>query len=264
MTDRFVAVQDAGDGVRILRLDRPPMNALSGEMAFQLADGLETLRGDAGARAIVVWGGEEVFCAGADVKAMHSLLEQGINPAPGIIKSLRPPLDSLDGFPHVTIAAICGYALGGGLEIALACDFRIAATSARLGFPEITLGIFPGAGGTQRLARLVGPARAKWLILGGQRQRAADALAIGLLDIVVPEEEVLERSLREARQFATGALAAQTLAKRAIDDGLDVPLTQGLDLENRLFSKVYDTEDARTGIASFVEEGPGKATFAGH
>lgn len=258
-----VHVDDGGGGVRVIRLDRPPMNALSNELAAELKRVVGEARDDPSVRALLVWGGEKVFCAGADVKDMHTALEEGRNPGPAVIEAFRPTLDALAAFPRPTFAAINGFALGGGLEVALACDFRIAAEDARLGFPEISLGIFPGAGGTQRLPRLIGPARAKWMIFGGQHVRAPDAVVMGLVDIVVPASETLERALTEARRLAAGASAAQGLAKRAIDDGLDRPLPLGLDLEGEVFTKVYETEDAKTGVASFVEHGPGKATFAG-
>ena len=263
MAESFVRVEDGGGGVRIVRLDRPPMNALSNELAAQLRAALDELRDDASVKALVVWGGEKVFCAGADVKDMHTALQEGRNPGPGIVKEMRPTMDALAAFPRATFAAITGYALGGGLEVALSCDFRIVAETARVGFPEIALGIFPGAGGTQRLPRLVGPARAKWIIFGGQNVKADEALSWGLVDMVVPQEQVLERTVAEATRLASGAVAAQALAKTAIDGGLDAPIADGLDLENRLFEEVYTTDDAKTGVASFVEQGPGKAAFAG-
>jgi enoyl-CoA hydratase len=156
-----------------------------------------------------------------------------------------------------------GFALGGGCELALACDFRIAADNATFGQPEILLGIIPGGGGTQRLTRLVGPARAKDLVFTGRQVRAPEALAIGLADEVVPADELFERAVGRAAELAKGAVIAQALAKRAIDRGLDLPLDEGLVLEQEMFVEVFRTEDARTGVASFLEHGPGKATFAG-
>jgi enoyl-CoA hydratase/carnithine racemase len=239
------------------------MNALSSELVRGLGAVLDALGSDGSVRTLVVWGGEKVFCAGADVKEMQSAFDEGRNPAAGVIEGLRPVLDSLAAFPRPTLAAINGFALGGGLEVALACDFRVAAQNARLGFPEILLGIFPGAGGTQRLPRLIGPARAKWMIFGGRPLPAPDALGIGLVDLVTPEEDCFDAALNEARRLCGGATRAQALAKRAIDEGLEMDLGAGLDLENGLFLDVFDTEDARAGIASFVEHGPGKASFSG-
>ncbi len=163
-----------------------------------------------------------------------------------------------------TLAAISGVALGGGCELALACDFRVASNRARLGQPEILLGIIPGGGGTQRLTRLVGPARAKDLVLTGRQVPAAEALAIGLVDELVEPDQVLARALERAAELAAGAVAAEALAKRAIDRGLDITLGGGLDLEQQLFVEVFATDDAAVGVQSFLEHGPGKATFTGH
>jgi enoyl-CoA hydratase len=161
------------------------------------------------------------------------------------------------------IAAVSGFALGGGCELALACDLRIASDKARFGQPEILLGIIPGGGGTQRLARLVGPSRAKNLVLTGRQVGADEALRIGLVDEVVAPDDLHDRACGLAAELAGGAVAAQGLAKRAIDRGLQGSLSAGLDLEQELFSEVFTTEDARIGVASFLEHGPGKATFLG-
>jgi len=161
------------------------------------------------------------------------------------------------------IAAVAGVALGGGLEGALACDLRLAAENARLGVPEMQLGVFPGAGGTQRLPRLIGPARAKELTWTGRHVRAAEALAIGLVDRVVPLDGYLDAALEWAGSFASGAVVSMGLAKLAINGGLDGSLSDGLDLERTLFGKALATEDAETGLQSFFDNGPGKAVFAG-
>ena len=161
------------------------------------------------------------------------------------------------------IAAVRGFALGGGMELALACDLRIAADTARFGQPEILLGIIPGAGGTQRLPRLIGPARAKELIFSGRQVKAPEALAIGLVDRVVPADELESAALEWATELGSGAVAAMGLAKRAIDEGLDGSLDRGLDLEAEAFVDVFGTDDAQTGVASFLEHGPGKARFVG-
>jgi enoyl-CoA hydratase len=163
----------------------------------------------------------------------------------------------------MVIAAVSGPALGGGCELALACDLRIAAENARFGQPEILLGIIPGGGGTQRLSRLVGPARAKDLVLSGRMVRADEALAIGLVDEVVPAGDLLDRARGRAAELAQGALVAQAMAKRAIDEGLELTLEEGLALEQDLFEAVFTTDDAGIGVASFLENGPGKASFTG-
>ena len=175
----------------------------------------------------------------------------------------RAGLDALAGFPRPTIAAVTGYALGGGLELALCCDFRVAGDNARLGLPEIQLGIIPGGGGTQRLPRLVGSGRAKDLVFSGRHIRAQEALDIGLVDKVVEPDDVLPAALEWARKLAGGAVAAMGEAKAAIDGGRDRSLAEGLDLEAVHFGRAFDTEDAGTGVASFLDHGPGKAKFAG-
>ena len=161
------------------------------------------------------------------------------------------------------IAAIAGVALGGGCELALSCDFRVASDRARLGQPEILLGIIPGGGGTQRLPRLVGPAKAKDLIFTGRQVKADEALAMGLVDEVVPADELHGRAFAKAAELAKGPVIAQGLAKRAIDRGLDITLNGGLDLEQQLFTEVFATDDSQIGVTSFLEHGPGKATFTG-
>jgi enoyl-CoA hydratase len=162
------------------------------------------------------------------------------------------------------IAAVSGYALGGGCELALACDYRIASTKAVFGQPEILLGIIPGGGGTQRLARAVGAARAKELMVTGRQVKADEALRIGLADEVVSPEALHERALEFAAELAKGAVQAQALVKRAVDEGLETDLGAGLRLEQGLFELVFHTDDSRLGVASFLAEGPGKAEFTGH
>ncbi len=257
MTEPYVSVERRTDGVAVVRLDRPKMNALSREVLSQLAAAASELAIDPPG-AVVLWGGERVFAAGAEISELRGPAE-----AAEVTGSFHAALDAVAAIPRVTIAAIYGYALGGGCELALACDFRIAAENAKLGQPEILLGIIPGGGGTQRLARLVGAARAKDLILTGRQVGAAEAERIGLVDRVVPAAEVLERSLSWAAELARGPVVAQGLAKQAIDKGLVGGLAQGLSLERDLFVESFRTEDARIGVRSFLEQGPGKATFVG-
>jgi enoyl-CoA hydratase len=249
----------ADDGVALLTLDRPPLNALSASLLASLAQRAHALAKDPTVKAVVVTGNDRAFAAGADVTEFSPDRES----ARLVTASFRTACDALAAIDRPVIAAICGYALGGGLEVALACDLRVASDSARLGQPEILLGIIPGGGATQRLARLVGAARAKELIWSGRHVRADEALAIGLVDKVVPAGEVVDEARRWARSFASGAVVAMGLAKRAIDDGLDGTLTEGLDLESDRFADAFATNDAATGIASYLEHGPGKATFSG-
>jgi enoyl-CoA hydratase/carnithine racemase len=207
---------------------------------------------------VVVAGGEKAFAAGADISEFT-----GQDAARVIAGAFRDAFDAVVAIPRPVIAAIRGYALGGGLELACACDFRVAGETARMGQPEILLGIIPGAGATQRLTRLVGPARAKDMIWSGRQVRAEEALEIGLVDRVVTPGEEEHAALHWASELGKGAVVAMGMAKRAIDDGLDRPLADGLDLERDAFVEVFGTEDARTGVESFLAHGPGKARFSG-
>jgi enoyl-CoA hydratase len=255
--DQFVTVERRDDGVALIRLDRPKMNALSTELLSQLASVVAELNEDLPG-AVVVWGGERIFAAGADIAEF-----KGPDEARVIGGKFRDALDALAALPRAVIAAVNGYALGGGCELALACDFRVAAENAKFGQPEILLGIIPGGGGTQRLPRLVGPSRAKEMIHTGRQVGAEEAERIGLADKVVPAAEVLDTALAWAAELAKGAVVAQGLAKSAVDSGLSRSLPEGLTWEQDLFADVFATEDATTGVQSFLEHGPGKATFAG-
>jgi enoyl-CoA hydratase/carnithine racemase len=253
----FVTIDRRDDGVALVRLDRPKMNALSTELLAELAEVARQLTIDPPG-AVVVWGGERIFAAGAEISEFG-----GPDEAREIGGRFREALDRLAAIPRATIAAINGYALGGGCELALACDFRVVADDAKLGQPEILLGIIPGGGGTQRLARLVGPSRAKDMILTGRQVAAEEALVWGLVDRVVPKAELLDDALEFAGALARGPLLAQASAKRAVDEGLEGTLEDGLSLEQELFADIFNTEDAVTGVKSFLEQGPGKASFSG-
>ena len=257
MPDELVHVERRPDGVALVTLDRPKANALSIDLLAQLeaiADGLAAdLPG-----AVVVTGGPRIFAAGADIAGFG-----GPDEAAAYGAQFRRSFDKLAGLPRTVIAAVAGYALGGGCELALACDLRIASESATFGQPEIQLGIIPGAGGTQRLTRLVGPGRAKELVLTGRHVKADEALAIGIVERVVPAGSELDAALELAATLAQGPLVAHGYAKRAIDRGLDGSLAEGLDLEAEKFVEVFRTADAEAGVRSFLEQGPGKATFTG-
>jgi len=252
----FIITERQGNGVELIRLNRPPYNALSAELLGELADHVETLAGDPDLKAVVLTGTEKAFAAGAEISQIQTDTDR-------LLVNFRRAYDGLEAIPRPVIAAVAGVALGGGLEGALACDLRLAAENVRLGVPEIQLGVFPGAGATQRLARLIGPARAKEMTWTGRHVRADEALAIGLVDRVVPLDGYLDAALEWAGSFASGAVMAMGLSKRAINGGLDGPLAEGLDLERTLFGQVLATEDAATGIASFFDNGPGKAVFSG-
>jgi enoyl-CoA hydratase/carnithine racemase len=255
----FVTLQ-VEDGVGTIRLDRPKMNAINEQLHREVrAAALEAAQREE-VRAVVLYGGERVFAAGADIKAMSQLDGAGMV-AWG--RELTDSFTQVARIPKPVIAAITGYALGGGYELALCADFRVLGASAKIGQPEILLGVIPGAGGTQRLSRLVGPAKAKDLIFTGRHVGAEEALEIGMADAVVPDDEVYSTAVAMARKFAAGPPLALASAKKAIDEGLELPLDDGLKLESRLFAELFGTEDQKVGMSSFLENGPGKATFTG-
>jgi len=256
----FVTLETA-DGIGTIRLNRPPVNALNDQLTGELAEAARAAAASDEVRAVIVYGGGKVFAGGADITVMaeagyaEMALRSGrLQEATGLVAALGKPV----------VAAITGYALGGGLELALAADFRVAGESARVGQPEILLGVIPGAGGTQRLPRLVGPAKAKDIVFSGRMVKAAEALAIGLVDRVVPDDSVYQAALDMVRAYAAGPALALRAAKQAIDHGLDVDLATGLELERVQFAALFGTEDQRAGMRSFLENGPGKATFTGH
>lgn len=255
----FVTLQ-VSDGVGTIRLDRPKMNAIS----FQVQDELATVAAEAtersDVRAVVVYGGEKIFAAGNDVKEMADLTYPDM-----VDRSarLQGAVTAIADIPKPVVAAVTGYALGGGCELALAADFRIAAEDATLGQPEVLLGIIPGAGGTQRLSRLVGPSKAKDLILTGRFVKADEALAIGLVDRLVPAGQVYDEAVAWAAQFTKAAPYAVRAAKECIDRGLETDLRTGLEIERQQFSAVFATKDRSIGMESFVAAGPGKAEFEG-
>jgi enoyl-CoA hydratase/carnithine racemase len=255
----FVRVE-AEAGIATIRLDRPPMNALNGQVTGEIADAAAHVSADPGIGAVILYGGEKVFAAGADVKEMA---EADYTQITEIGQRIQSAFTAVAGIPKPVVAAITGYALGGGLEFALCADFRVVGEGARLGQPEILLGIIPGAGGTQRLPRLVGPARAKDIVYSGRFLDAAEALSIGLADRVVPDAGVYEAARKLAARYVGGPALALRAAKQAIDAGLDADLDTGLEIERLHFAALFATEDQRAGMRSFLENGPGKATFAG-
>jgi enoyl-CoA hydratase/carnithine racemase len=255
----FVRVE-TDQAVATIRLARPPMNALNVQVQDEIAAAAATLTAEEGIRAGVIYGGEKVFAAGADIKEMA---EASYGRMAADTRRLQDAFTAVARIPKPVVAAITGYALGGGLELALCADFRVMGESARVGQPEILLGVIPGAGGTQRLPRLIGPARAKDIVFTGRFVGAAEALAIGLVDQVVPDAEVYDAARALVARYASGPALALRAAKQAIDSGLDVDLATGLEIERLNFAALFATEDQRTGMRSFVENGPGKATFAG-
>lgn len=251
---------DTDGPVVTVRLDHPPMNAFDSLQREELAARVRELADAHEVRAVVLYGGERLFAAGADVKALAAMGPEEVR---GWNRALQRTFDEVARLPMPVVAAVTGYALGGGLELALAADYRVAADDALLGQPEVRLGIMPGSGGTQRLTRLIGPARAKNLLMTGRRVGAEEALRLGLVDEVVPAAEVYETALGYARKLAEGPPAALEAIKEAVDHGADTGLSAGLALERALFTGVFGTADAATGIQSFLEHGPGRARFEG-
>jgi enoyl-CoA hydratase/carnithine racemase len=248
------------DGVGTIRLNRPPMNALSSAVQKEIRQAAVAATQDKAVRAVIVYGGPKVLAAGADVKEMA---DWDYPDAVDRSADLTDCFSAVARIPKPTIAAVTGFALGGGMELALCCDLRVAGDNVRLGQPEILLGIIPGAGGTQRLTRIVGPSRAKDLIFTGRFVNADEAKSIGLVDRVVAPDDVYSAAFQLASQLADGPPYALRAAKEAIDRGLEVDLATGLDIERQQFAALFATEDQSVGMRSFIEHGPGKAEFSG-
>ncbi|MDQ0774385.1 enoyl-CoA hydratase/carnithine racemase [Streptomyces aurantiacus] len=249
---------EVAEGVGTIRLDRPPMNALDVATQDRLKELAEEATRREDVRAVILYGGEKVFAAGADIKEM-----QGMDHAAMVVRSraLQDSFSAVTRIPKPVVAAVTGYALGGGCELALCADFRIAADNAKLGQPEILLGLIPGAGGTQRLSRLIGPSRAKDLVFTGRMVKADEALSLGLVDRVVPAADVYAEAHAWAAKLAKGPALALRAAKESIDAGLETDIETGLAIERNWFAGLFATEDRERGMRSFVEEGPGKAKF---
>ena len=251
---------DVVDGVATIRFERPPMNALSIHLQEGLRDAARDVAGRRDVGAVVVYGGPKVFAAGADVKEMA---DWSLSEALQRTRALHDAFTAVESIPQPTIAAVTGFALGGGCELAMCCDFRVAGDNAKLGQPEILLGIIPGAGGTQRLPRLVGLSRAKDLILTGRFVGADEALAMGLVDRVVAPESVYDAAIAWAQDLAKGPRLAQQAAKAAIARGTEASLDEGLEIERVHFASLFGTRDREIGLRSFLDKGPGQAEFTG-
>ena len=245
----FVRIDTEG-GVATIRIDRPPANALARAVSSELSEAAATVTGDEAVRAVAVWGGERIFAAGADIKAM---VDYGPDEIAEDVGGLERACRDIEAIPKVTIAAINGFALGGGLEIAVTCDLRFAADDARLGLPEIKLGIIPGSGGTQRLPRLVGLAKARDLIFTGRQVDAAEALAIGLIDRIAAANEVYRVAVDQARTYAEGPSLAHAAAKRALA-AADRPLEEGLRVEREAFVALFASRDQEEGMRAFLDK----------
>ncbi|HEX3697829.1 MAG TPA: enoyl-CoA hydratase-related protein [Polyangia bacterium] len=259
MTEPLVQCQDAAGPIATVTVDRPQaMNALNAPTLELLRETFAALASAPGVRCVILTGaGEKAFVAGADIKAMESLTSEQ---ARALAELGHAVGDAIEALPAPVIAAVNGFALGGGCELALACDFVHAAQTARFGQPEVNLGIIPGFGGTQRLARRVGIGRARELIYSGRVIDADEALRIGLVNGVHPPAELLSRVRAIAESIAAKAPLAVTEAKRAIRQGADRPLSEAHAIERRLFAGLFDTADRREGMRAFVEKRPPKWT----
>ena len=255
----FVRVEVAGQ-IATIRLDRPKMNALNAQVQAEIAEAARQVSADDAIRAVILYGGERVFAAGADIKEMAPL---GYADMAERAAALQAAFSQVADIPKPVVAAVTGYALGGGLELALCADFRVLGETAKVGQPEILLGVIPGAGGTQRLPRLIGPARAKDLIFTGRQVTAAEALATGLADRVVPDADVYQAAQDLVAQYASGPALALRAAKQAVNMGLEVDLATALEIERLHFAGLFATADQKAGMRSFMENGPGKAVFEG-
>jgi len=237
--------------VGVITLDRPPVNAIDTDLVAALGTAVEAASSPA-VRAVVVTG-DPHFAAGADIKGFKADLDAGINPG-RVAEGLSLVASGLEALGKPVIAAVKGFAIGGGLELALACDFRFLSEDARVGQAEVNLGVFPGAGGTQRLPRLIGLGPARDLIYSGRQIDAAAALALGLADEVYPADEVLAAAMEAAARYADGPTVALGIAKRAMNEGISMPLVDALQMETDGFAQAFDSDDAREGVTAFLEK----------
>lgn len=245
-------ILEALDQVAVITIDNPPLNALNRDLVEELGRAFDQVSAS-GVRAVVLTGaGEKAFVAGADISQFPALKE---DTGAAFVRHGQGVYQKIDAFPLPVICAVNGYALGGGCELALACDIRVAAENAKFGLSEVTLGILPGYGGTQRLPRLVGKGMAKKLILTGEPISAQEAHRIGLAEVLAPKRGALEAALGLARRIA-GACAPVSVqeALRTIDEGCAVSLAEGIELEALAFGRLCETADKAEGVAAFFEK----------
>ena len=254
----FVRVEHDG-AIATIRLDRPPMNALTGRGQDELAAAAADVGADPEVRAVVIYGGEKVFAAGVDIKEMA---DAGYPRMAADSRRLQAAFTAVAKIPKPVVAAVNGYALGGGCELAMMCDLIIAGESAVFGQPEIKLGVIPGIGGTQRLTRLVGRAKALDLVLTGRTMDAREAERCGLVSRVVPDDRVLAEALEAAAAIASYGRTAVRAARECVDRALETGLRDGLRYERRVFHALFATEDQKEGMTAFLEKRPPR--FQGH
>ena len=237
--------------VAIIRLNRPQaLNALSPDLTKELSQALAQIEDDQSISAVVLTGSEKAFAAGADIKAMKDWSYMDVYKADFITATW----EAIASFRKPTIAAVAGYALGGGCELAMMCDFIIAADNAKFGQPEINLGTIPGAGGTQRLTRFVGKSKAMEMVLTGRMMDAEEAERSGLVSRIVPLAELMNEALKAANKMAELSLPILMMAKDAVNRSYEVSLSEGVHFERRLFHSTFGTEDQKEGMNAFAEK----------
>ncbi|WP_332647381.1 enoyl-CoA hydratase/isomerase family protein [Lysinibacillus sp. 54212] len=243
------------NSVAVVTIDNPPMNVLSNQVVAELEEVFTELAHNESVNVIILTGaGEKAFMAGADIKEFPELITKTREEIIATNLKTNAVLTYISNIPKPTIALLNGYTFGGGCELSLACDMRIAEELTQIGLPEVKLGLFPGGGGTQRLPRLIGPAKAKELMFVGDPILAEEALKLGLVNGVVPNGEGLNATMKLATKIASYSLEALSRIKQSVNDGVDLPLTKGLELEANLFADIFATEDAKEGIQAFLEK----------
>lgn len=250
MTDEQLVLHEVADHVAILTLNRPKaLNALSPELMDQLIELVSRFDEDDDIRCLIITGGPRVFAAGADIKAMAEASPMQMQQRRTIAK-----WEKIRGCRKPIIAAVSGYALGGGCELAMMCDMIVASETAQFGQPEINIGIIPGAGGTQRLAEAIGPYRAMELVLTGKTMNVHEAYATGLVNRIAPVEGLLDEAKRLAAEIVARAPLAVQLGKEAVRYGVETTVRDGLEIERRNFYMLFDSEDQKEGMRAFIEK----------
>ncbi len=243
--------------IATIEINNPPVNVLSEAVVEGLLEAVQLVEERADVKVVILTGaGNKAFMAGGDIKSFPQWIGKGEALAEEKALWLQKPLDAVAALPHPTICVINGVAFGGGCELALSCDFRIAEQHSQIGLPEISLGLLPGAGGTQRLPRLIGLSKAKELIFSGEALTAEEAQGLGLVDQVAPSNEGMNYAKKLAEKFLPYSTEALMYAKKAIDEGMQHGLADGLKIEAKYFGKVFQTENVQEGVQAFIEKRP--------